>query len=1230
MALTPNDNPYLRPSPDQELLDSLLSGGGSALRFVGGVLDTPGAIVRNTLALENPLKGLFNLDERTEGRDLLEQYGLLGENTPGFDMGDVAGFAADVVTDPLFYLGVGALRPGGKVLQKAGALPGKTVDAATGALEMGGREARGTQTFADAIAPIAQAADAGDQHAISIFDDLARAAEQQGENPLDLLQNKEALARDIGVSLPFKGEIGSFNVPGSLEVRKFLDRNLHKVRTSAVGRAVAQKFDYGSRGTREAPTQFRAQAATEQIEKDTVANRQAAAAHRLETAAIGLTPEEHNRVLRRVLEQTAPDAKAPLTIEEAVLRNMPDHLQDPDNLGRMAKVATSMADDRERWFQGVRSWGLAANRTDESVYKQLHRQATDPKYLGGRSARAFETKDPFGKRSPHGRVVPGGTETISDIMEDRTLRAVMDANGIQPKPGIAAPATEKQLARLEKTGLPLDDLAKPQASRMIQMLKRAEQEGIPPDEFVTRTQAPGAVYQSIVPAEARQYVLEKYFKWGTDDFERFTELNSMRAKDALNAAELAEYKALKARYDSAGWYAYSNAERPIENFDRRFYGDDPIVDWLKYGEASTTRMRYAEQLYDLFAATSIKDMRAYPRGKGPAGYKSLEDALTAMGVPVDPVARAFAVKRLAPMLHKHGQIDDNVLKNMTDRAAIWDSRGENAIQRANPSEEWNEYNEYDGLLALSQIFVPEKIVYDANRLMTTAEKPGMFEKLFKSLDPILNTTKAHYTVPFPGFHVRNRYNQVWQMLVDGAYDPQYGWADPRAYTQQLHDADLLVRGEKVPNASRYFPGQGLSDEQAQAKLQSWAAGHQLASGRATFHHEGVDVVGRGYQSYVPDLLEHIPGAQKQPSAGYFGLKHLLEGWKDLWRNPAARDPRKVRGGFGVEDSDTLFGPYSGGLRTASYSESTGRIAHGMGHMLQGRSPDVSAMMANAAQVRYDRLTEFEREVMKRVVPFYTWIRGMLPWTLNNLIHKPGGPTAQAIKLFERGKERGGFTPDYLQGTLSVPFGNPDEEGKQTFLTGLDLPFESMNDVVQFGQTPFETAQKTLRSLGGMLRPELQAPIEVATGSSLFQGRNLRELDPVLGRLAANIVGAEEPLIDTPLLDQLVMKSPAARYLSTAKVITDNRDPVHEQLYKKPLHIGTGARFKDVNVPQQMDFKILQELKEEVKGERPFRVGDYITVKREDLPKLSDRQRRLLELYKKRSKEIQKKAREKKG
>ncbi len=91
---------------------------GSAANFVGDVLDTPGALLRNTLSGRNPFAGLLDPQHRASGRDVLEHYGVLGANQDGFDPGDAAGFLAEMALDPTNLIGGGVLK---KMLGLAGA-----------------------------------------------------------------------------------------------------------------------------------------------------------------------------------------------------------------------------------------------------------------------------------------------------------------------------------------------------------------------------------------------------------------------------------------------------------------------------------------------------------------------------------------------------------------------------------------------------------------------------------------------------------------------------------------------------------------------------------------------------------------------------------------------------------------------------------------------------------------------------------------------------------------------------------------------------------------------------------------------------------------------------------------------------------------------------------------------------------------------------------------------------
>ena len=138
--------------PEEEkrgMLHKLASAGGSGLSALGWVLGTPGAVTKGLAAL-----GQTN-DERTDARELLRQYGLVGQKDNWRNF--ATGFAADILLDPLSYmsfgltglLGKGARTVTGRAAQKAGLMT--DFDLFAKAQGMGRRQAMREKTAGDLL-----------------------------------------------------------------------------------------------------------------------------------------------------------------------------------------------------------------------------------------------------------------------------------------------------------------------------------------------------------------------------------------------------------------------------------------------------------------------------------------------------------------------------------------------------------------------------------------------------------------------------------------------------------------------------------------------------------------------------------------------------------------------------------------------------------------------------------------------------------------------------------------------------------------------------------------------------------------------------------------------------------------------------------------------------------------------------------------------------------------------
>jgi hypothetical protein len=153
--------------------------------------------------------------------------------------------------------------------------------------------------------------------------------------------------------------------------------------------------------------------------------------------------------------------------------------------------------------------------------------------------------------------------------------------------------------------------------------------------------------------------------------------------------------------------------------------------------------------------------------------------------------------------------------------------------------------------------------------------------------------------------------------------------------------------------------------------------------------------------------------------------------------------------------------------------------HYMNYLRRGASPEDAAARVKQVFYDYNALTRFEKEVMKRAFPFYTFQRKNIARQIYNLKHKPG-LTAVEVKLFTGRESETGAIEEY---------GGPewmwrlDRDGKTvTALRGIDLPLGDL-DTIWKG-----TLGETFRGIENLLHPIPKTIIEQGTKTNLFTGR----------------------------------------------------------------------------------------------------------------------------------------------
>ncbi len=172
-------------------------------------------------------------------------------------------------------------------------------------------------------------------------------------------------------------------------------------------------------------------------------------------------------------------------------------------------------------------------------------------------------------------------------------------------------------------------------------------------------------------------------------------------------------------------------------------------------------------------------------------------------------------------------------------------------------------------------------------------------------------------------------------------------------------------------------------------------------------------------------------------------------------------------------------------RVADYEESTLRMAHFLDHVSKSKARNLveamedAAATVNRAHGDYADLTRFERKVMKRIIPFYTWQRKVTPILLESALRNPGKvmvyPKIQIAIAQNYGLELDNanpfpqpdqIMPDWMQEAAQVPYYH-----KTNGNIVMGDPSNPFNDQVKQLNHPVETA-------GSMLTPFAKIPTEM--------------------------------------------------------------------------------------------------------------------------------------------------------
>lgn len=322
-------------------------------------------------------------------------------------------------------------------------------------------------------------------------------------------------------------------------------------------------------------------------------------------------------------------------------------------------------------------------------------------------------------------------------------------------------------------------------------------------------------------------------------------------------------------------------------------------------------------------------------------------------------------------------------------------------------------------------------------------KASSIDELGRNLgfDYATGLLKGWLTSIFPAFHFRNFTSNQFNLMLKVGVDA----LNPTYRQQSFHVMSSILSGKKPVGSIKFADGRVIKLEDLIKDIQKHS-----------------DFLDRGAFDDIEFLLENVAKEySKNPLSPRFFVLEKTKQW-----------------GTAIEMESKLIGV--------------------MSLMNQGLDIKDAIKGAEEALFNYRALTTFEKDIMRRLIPFYTWARKNFEFQLRTLATTPGRTAAQ-IK-FVRGigesfgepmadSDREGL-PSWAVDSLGIKVSNK-AVGGTSYMTGLGLPIEEF--LKRFsGENGF--VWNSVKNTMAQMNPLVKFPIERATGVDLFRGKPITEID----------------------------------------------------------------------------------------------------------------------------------------
>lgn len=680
----------------------------------------------------------------------------------------------------------------------------------------------------------------------------------------------------------------------------------------------------------------------------------------------------------------------------------------------------------------------------------------------------------------------------------------------------------------------------------------------------------------------------------------------------------------------------SDIERQMRPEMHQFFDD--IVGEQKY---TSYKSRTLMDALDEMKYTSVRALNAMQEEIGPEDLLEAERAVLRSRLEKERFSAVAELKR-SGVADAEGRVRtvDESMDELVNKMNAMSSGGKKIPAKMTVGKGNSKYEvstQVDIKEKLAQFRIDQDVMDDVTRvyqLSNELTKDNAFRSMADWYDSYTNMFKSNVTTIWPSFHFRNLTSGAIQNALNDIFDPtQKGL---QKYLQPYKDAASVMVGDSIEGLDAIPSLKSVSAEEATEELRKLA--FRFGVFDSPGQHREIYGVGGSVSEAIPGSQKMEGNTLRQKMMSF--MKRGSEGVdarvpkKDRLSRFDSFKPWKVAGGGGSVDK---FGPARVGRQVGDLVEGSHRLGGFIALLKQGYDPAEAAKRIRLLHVDYSDLSSAERTVIRRLFPFYSFSKGMSKYLANEIYTKPGGKVANTLRAANRSRSDDVTTPDYISQGVSIPLG-ADEDGSRNFITGLGLMHESVLPLADATASVLSTGdiQKPLFEVGGMLNPVPKLALETMFNRSLFQedprgGRLLDDMDPPLGRTLGNVASGlgfrdtNEPVGTPKVLESVLSNSPASKFISTAKQVTDTRKNIFPT---KALNTLTGFKVSKVS-PQAQD-QILRERASLLMNELGGRTFERDYIPEEALESLGPEQRAMAESLKKAQKLLADRAKQRKA